>query len=331
MRFLISTVAPAFLAAAGQLVAQQPDQQTIPRELAVAFARAAAVPDSTVAIEFFPGTIAPAVADRVSVPPGARLIGTVAIARNTFVLAASIDAPDSILAWYARDYAKRGWSGFSLVRVLQTQSTRGGFRPPPPARPSSFCSGGTVADISASRGLDGQTNIRVRVGPPPVVAVCPQGLVDVRPGTPVNDPGSGDNDKPLRSSTLLSEGLIFAGGTSLNWFDTTTCVVRLTSLFRLVSVRTGALEFCKATVVASDLTTGASRSNPRPTVASTPSRRRLPVRGLDRLREREHIVSSIAKFVNRENFPNAVTDHRASHHKIDSCVVHARVRRRFHE
>ncbi|MGH9887084.1 MAG: hypothetical protein ACREBE_16280, partial [bacterium] len=37
--------------------------------------------------------------------------------------------------------------------------------------------------------------------------------------------------------------------------------------FRLVSVRAGALEFCKATVVASYLTTGAPTSNRRPTVA----------------------------------------------------------------
>lgn len=62
------------------------------------------------------------------------------------------------------------------------------------------------------------------------------------------------------------EGLIFTGGIQSFGFDTTACVVRLTSLFRLVSVRASALEFCKATVVASDLTTGAPTSNRRPTV-----------------------------------------------------------------
>lgn len=180
MRLLISVIS---LFGAGPLLAQQADQ-TIPRELAVAFARGYAIPDSNVAIDFVPGAIAPAVADKVSAPPGARLIGTVTVARNTYMLAASIDSPDSILAWYGRDYTKRGWSAYSLVRALQNQSGRGGFRSPPPTVPSSFCSEGTVADVSATRGPDGQTNIRVRLGPPPVVAVCPQPGTDVRRPTP---------------------------------------------------------------------------------------------------------------------------------------------------
>jgi hypothetical protein len=53
---------------------------------------------------------------------------------------------------------------------------------------------------------------------------------------------------------------------SIYRFDSTTCVDRSTSLFRSVSVRIGALEFFKATVVTSNPTTDETTSNRRPTV-----------------------------------------------------------------
>jgi hypothetical protein len=67
------------------------------------------------------------------------------------------------------------------------------------------------------------------------------------------------------------------GSSSLAGFDQSvrhhTCVVRSTSLVRMVSVPLGALEFCKATVTSSDLVTGEAASNHRFTVAPAPSRR----------------------------------------------------------
>ena len=73
--------------------------------------------------------------------------------------------------------------------------------------------------------------------------------------------------------------------------------------FRFVSVRTGALEFCKATVASSDLATGGPPSNRWPTCASTPSRRRLsdkryrpcPLAG-------DYSVSAV-RFPQSRNFP----------------------------
>ena len=87
-------------------------------------------------------------------------------------------------------------------------------------------------------------------------------------------------DEPLRCSTLRPEGFHFTGGISINRFDTT--IVRGPidfPFFRLVSVRTGALEFYKATVVASDLPTGGATSNRRPTICLNAVALKLSDRG----------------------------------------------------
>jgi len=176
----------AFVAAFSRGRAQQstprPDSSSIPTELAVAFARSYAPADSAARVEFYPGAIAPALSEVVSLPSNSRIIGSVVFGRNASLFGTSTLSPDSVLAWYAGDYSRRGWSGEALIRVQVGQFGGGGFRQPPPRRPSTFCNRGQEADISATRSSEGWTSFRVRLLTN--APLCNLSLAAVRPPTP---------------------------------------------------------------------------------------------------------------------------------------------------
>lgn len=148
---------------AARAAAQQSDTSTVPRELAIAFARVYAAADSTAAIEFLPASIAPSIASDVAIPPDSRVVGTVVLGRNTYVFGTSPLAPDSVRAWYSRDYGRRNWPALSLVRTQASGGAAGGFRPPPPKVPTTFCNGDREFDVTATESPGGHTNFRVRV------------------------------------------------------------------------------------------------------------------------------------------------------------------------
>ncbi|HSQ31554.1 MAG TPA: hypothetical protein VLN49_16975 [Gemmatimonadaceae bacterium] len=141
--------------------AQQP-AQTVPVELAAAFVRTYARPDSAATVEFLPGEVPAAVRDVIPIIPGARIIGSVVLSRATTVLGTSTLSPDSVLAWYASTYTKRGLPAMALVRVQTSPPGIGGFRQPPPAHPSQFCSGSDQIDVVATRSPEGWSDFRVR-------------------------------------------------------------------------------------------------------------------------------------------------------------------------
>ncbi len=153
--FSIFRVAPA--------PAQQP-AQTVPVELAAAFVRTYARPDSAATVEFLSGDVPAAVRDVIPIVPGARIIGSVVLNRATTVLGTSTLSPDSVLAWYASTYTKRGIPAMALVRVQTSPAGIGGFRQPPPAHPSQFCSGSDQIDVAATHSPEGWTDFRVRLG-----------------------------------------------------------------------------------------------------------------------------------------------------------------------
>lgn len=177
----------AFLVFATRTPAQQSDTSTVPRELAIAFARVYAAPDSTATVEFLPGTVAPSVASDVAIPPDSRVVGSVVLGRNTYVFGTSPLAPDSVRAWYLRDYGRRKWPALALVRTQASGGAAGGFRPPPPTIPTTFCNGDRQLDVSAMESRDGHTNFRVRVSTAPLPCpMAPRGLVRaVAPSLPL--------------------------------------------------------------------------------------------------------------------------------------------------
>jgi len=144
------------------LRAQQPTQ-TIPVELAAAYVRSVARTDSAAAVEFLPGEVPAAVREMIPVLPGSRVVGSVVVNRTTTVVGTTTVAPDSVLAWYAATYTKRGFPAMALVRVQTSPPGMGGFRQPPPAHPSQFCSGPDQIDVSAARSAEGFTNFRIRL------------------------------------------------------------------------------------------------------------------------------------------------------------------------
>lgn len=165
---------------AAQQVVPRPDSSTVPTELAVAFARGFAPTDSAARVEFFPGVIAAAVNGLVSLPTASRVVGSVVLGRNTYVFGTTTLSPDSVLAWYAADYSRRGWSAEALVRVMAGQ-LGGGFRQPPPRRASTFCNAGQEANVAATRSGEGWTSFRVRLASN--AALCNLSLA-ARPTTP---------------------------------------------------------------------------------------------------------------------------------------------------
>jgi hypothetical protein len=166
--------------------AQQPGQ-TIPVELAAAFVRTYARPDSAATVEFLPGEVPAAVRDVIPVVPGARVIGSVVLNRATTVLGTSTLSPDSVLAWYAAAYTKRGIPGMALIRLQTSPPGIGGFRQPPPAHPAQFCSGSDQIDIAAMRSSEGWTDFRVRLsGSSPLCRMVPP--TPLRPPPTLNLP-----------------------------------------------------------------------------------------------------------------------------------------------
>ena len=171
-----------------ELRAQQA-ARTIPVELAAAYVRTLGRSDSASTVEFMPGDEPAAVRDILPVPPGARIIGTVLANRVTTVLASSTQPPDSVVAWYAAQYAKRGLPGVSLVRTQAFPPGVGGFRQPPPAHPTQFCNDADEIDVGATRSPDGWTEVRVRLSPSaPVCRLVPAAQRRPQPTTAVNLP-----------------------------------------------------------------------------------------------------------------------------------------------
>ena len=97
----------------------QPAGQTIPVELATAYVRTLARADSAANVEFLPGEVPAAMHDIIPAFPGARILGSVVVGRATTVVGTATVSPDSVLAWYAATYTKRGIPGMALLR-LQT-------------------------------------------------------------------------------------------------------------------------------------------------------------------------------------------------------------------
>ena len=144
------------------LRAQQPTQ-SIPVELATAYVRSVARTDSAAVVEFLTGDVPAAVREMIPVLPGSRVVGGVVVNRTTTVLATTTVAPDSVLAWYAATYAKRGFPAMALLRVQTSPPGIGGFRQPPPPHPSQFCSGPDQIDVSATYAPEGFTAFRIRL------------------------------------------------------------------------------------------------------------------------------------------------------------------------
>jgi hypothetical protein len=163
LRRLSNTFFVACLVLAARIPAQQSDTSAVPRELAIAFARVYAAADSTAAVEFLPATVAPSVASDVAIPPESRVVGSVVFGRNTYVFGISPLPADSVRAWYSREYLRRKWPALSLVRTQAPGGAAGGFRPPPPKVPTTFCNGDRELDVAATESPAGRTNFRVRV------------------------------------------------------------------------------------------------------------------------------------------------------------------------
>jgi hypothetical protein len=179
VRARLLAAASLFLGApvSAQQAVPRPDSSMVPTELAIAFARGFAPGDSAARVEFYPGLVAAAVNGLVSLPAASRVIGSVVLGRNTYVFGTTTLPPDSVLAWYASDYSRRGWSAEALVRVMAGQ-LGGGFRQPPPRRPSTFCNAGQEADVAATRSAEGWTSFRIRLAS--VATLCNLSLA-VRP------------------------------------------------------------------------------------------------------------------------------------------------------
>ena len=176
-------VVGASLLFATSSAAQQTDTSTVPRELAIALARVYAAADSSAAVEFLPANVAPSVAADVAIPPDSRVVGSVVLGRNTYVFGTSPLAPDSVRAWYSREYGRRQWPALSMVRTQAPGGGAGGFRPPPPKVPTTFCNGDREFDVAATESPGGPTNFRVRVS----TAALPCSMVPrgpVRPPAP---------------------------------------------------------------------------------------------------------------------------------------------------
>jgi hypothetical protein len=148
------------LAARTPLLAAQATA-SVPRDLAEAFARLYAPADSAVSVDFLPGAVPGAVQAQVHLPPAARVIGTVALNRNTFVFASTPLSADSALRWIAHEYGRLHYEGLSQVRV--PSAVAGGFRPAPPSFPTTFCQDSSEVTASAAHTPDGFTTIRLRV------------------------------------------------------------------------------------------------------------------------------------------------------------------------
>ena len=130
-----------------------------------------------------------------------------------------------------------------------------------------------------------------------------------------------ENNKPLRCGTPRPEGLILAGG--------------IRSIGSTPHVR-GPIDFPCPNGIGPTRCSGILQSDSRgqrphdrqPDVeppdrsASTPSRRRLPDRGLDRVRAREPILSPARKTRNRERFPKSVTFARGFCHILVERALH---------
>lgn len=158
---LISAAALVTILHAATLHAQQAGQ-TIPVELATAYVRTLARADSAANVEFLPGEVPAAMHDIIPAFPGARILGSVVVGRATTVVGTATVSPDSVLAWYAATYTKRGIPGMALLRLQTSPPGIGGFRQPPPAHPSQFCSGSDQIDVAAMRSPQGWTDFRVR-------------------------------------------------------------------------------------------------------------------------------------------------------------------------
>ena len=170
---LLITIGAQFAAPpTGFLHAQQP-AQTIPVELASAYLRTLGRTDSATTVEFLPGEVPAAIRDLIPLMPGARLIGSVVLNRAMTVLGTSPLPPDSVAAWYAAEYTKRGIPAMALVR-LQAFPPGGGFRQPPPTHPTQFCKGTDEINVAAVRSPEGWTDFRVLLGAnSPVCRVIP--------------------------------------------------------------------------------------------------------------------------------------------------------------
>ena len=143
-------------------IAQRTESSTIPVELAAAFARMYTLNDSNATVAFAPGVVAPEVAARVPTPPNSRIIGTVTLSHSQYVFGTSTMPVDSVLAFFGREFTKRGLSAEALVRLQGGNPFGGGFRPALPKRPTTFCDGRDLLDVAANT-VDGMTNFRVRV------------------------------------------------------------------------------------------------------------------------------------------------------------------------
>lgn len=150
-------------AGASPTFAQRSDQASIPRDFAEAFVRLYTANDTNTVIDFAPDSIPPAIAPLVALPPGARLLGTVSVGKIAYVLGSTSAPADTVLAWYARDAARRHWSAEAMIRAAGNPLA-GGFRPAPPVRPTLFCADGNGLDVAA-KSLAGLTTFRVRVSP----------------------------------------------------------------------------------------------------------------------------------------------------------------------
>lgn len=167
--FGVSCAAFAVLAASIRgAAAQRQDSLFVPVDLAVAFARLYSPSDSAAAVRFVPDSIASPIRSIVETPPGSRVLGTVMIGRNTYLFATTAMTADSVIAWYGRDFGRRGAHSSAITRATIIVGAGGpvppvgGFRPAAPARPVYFCVDSNGIDITANE-LNGLTTLRLRV------------------------------------------------------------------------------------------------------------------------------------------------------------------------
>jgi hypothetical protein len=157
----VAFIAAVLAAAPGRVVAQA--DSVLPRALVTAFVRGYALSDSGETPEFTVAAIPSALQPDIALAPRTSVLGTVGLRRNSFVLATSTLPPDSLLRWTAHAYTSQGWTANALIRVTSQNPSAGGFRPAPPAVPTTFCKDGRQIDVNASHGPDGFTNVRYRV------------------------------------------------------------------------------------------------------------------------------------------------------------------------
>jgi hypothetical protein len=133
----------------------------------------------------------------------------VVLGRNTYVFGTSTLPADSIRAWYAREYGRRKWPALALVRTQAPGGAGGGFRPPPPEIPATFCNGNREVDVTAMERRDGPTNFRVRVSTAMLpCSMVPRGAVrPVAPSLPLPVVYNPPNSMPGPQCFAMASGI----------------------------------------------------------------------------------------------------------------------------